>query len=219
MSGAAQRERLNEPRPRLIAARARKYATPEEAAVALGIPAPTYRAHENGSRGLSRNAERYARFFGVSLEWLLTGRGAMSGGALIPVRGRIGAGALVEAADDAFELESGEHVELPSSSATEAFVVQGESMLPRFLPGEVLLFERQPALSPAVLVGQYCRVQTLEEGRIFIKILWPGRAGTWTLSSHNGAVMQNVELLAAWRWVGLLPPRDGKPAPIPGVRI
>lgn len=46
-----------------------------EAAIALEVKEPTYLAHENGSRGLARSGARYARRFGISLEWLLTGRG------------------------------------------------------------------------------------------------------------------------------------------------
>ncbi|AYD02222.1 putative phage repressor [Neorhizobium sp. NCHU2750] len=36
---------------------------------------PTYAAHENGQRKFDRHAERYARFFKVSIDWLLAGRG------------------------------------------------------------------------------------------------------------------------------------------------
>jgi len=60
--------------------RARKHAgfdTGSAAAEALGVKEPTYLGHENGSRGFKGKAELYARRFGVSLEWLLTGRGAM----------------------------------------------------------------------------------------------------------------------------------------------
>ena len=41
----------------------------------MGVGEPTYLGHENGSRGLSRAAVRYARFLGVSLDWLIDGRG------------------------------------------------------------------------------------------------------------------------------------------------
>lgn len=53
-------------------------ATVKEAAEALKIAYPTYSAHENGSRNFQRDdAVRYAQFFGVSVDWLLTGRGSM----------------------------------------------------------------------------------------------------------------------------------------------
>ena len=51
------------------------YGRASDAARAMGIEEPTYLGHENGSRGLSRAAARYARFFGVSLDWLIDGRG------------------------------------------------------------------------------------------------------------------------------------------------
>jgi phage repressor protein C with HTH and peptisase S24 domain len=51
------------------------FARASDAARAIGIGEPTYLGHENGSRGLSRAAARYARFFGVSLDWLIDGRG------------------------------------------------------------------------------------------------------------------------------------------------
>lgn len=50
-----------------------------DAARALNIAYPTYAGHENGNRGLRSSLERYAKFFGVSVEWLLTGRGSPSG--------------------------------------------------------------------------------------------------------------------------------------------
>lgn len=54
--------------------------------------------HENGSRGFSKSAERYADFFKVSLEWLLTGRGQMyarlSDAISVPLVSSIAAGRL-----------------------------------------------------------------------------------------------------------------------------
>ncbi|WP_458756653.1 LexA family transcriptional regulator [Afipia sp. TerB] len=51
------------------------FASASDAAKALGVKEPTYLGHENGSRGFKKaSAEQYARRFGVSLEWLLTGR-------------------------------------------------------------------------------------------------------------------------------------------------
>lgn len=64
---------------RLIRIRSRRYETATDAARAMGMAPSTYMAHENGSRGGERNAERYARFFGVDLLWLLTGKGSPEG--------------------------------------------------------------------------------------------------------------------------------------------
>lgn len=64
---------------RLKAARERAgYESAKLAAEAMGVSPSTYIQHENGTRGYPRNrAERYARFFRVTPEWLLYGRGKL----------------------------------------------------------------------------------------------------------------------------------------------
>jgi hypothetical protein len=72
---------MSEPHERLREARiAAGYETAAAAATAMGIRVPTYTHHENGRNSLSRSGPRYASFFRVSLEWLLTGKGSMRGG-------------------------------------------------------------------------------------------------------------------------------------------
>lgn len=51
------------------------YETASDAARAMGVTESTYLGHEGGNRGFASRAPRYARFFGVSVDWLLTGRG------------------------------------------------------------------------------------------------------------------------------------------------
>lgn len=64
---------------RLVLARQNAgYKTGAAAAKAMGVKYPTYASHENGSRGMQREASDYARFFNVSLVWLLQGKGQMS---------------------------------------------------------------------------------------------------------------------------------------------
>ncbi|QAY78771.1 helix-turn-helix transcriptional regulator [Sphingosinicella sp. BN140058] len=69
---------MTTPNQRLKIARARRFPRAIDAAKALGMPVATYNQHENGLRGSGsiprRAAERYADFFDVSLDWLLTGR-------------------------------------------------------------------------------------------------------------------------------------------------
>jgi SOS-response transcriptional repressor LexA len=71
---------------RLAEARRRAgYETVADAARSLGVKYPTYASHENGSAGIRHPvAERYARKFKVSLEWLLTGRGSMLANGVAP---------------------------------------------------------------------------------------------------------------------------------------
>ena len=55
------------------------YVTAKDAADAFGWNEVTYRSHEAGDRGIRKSvAERYARAFRVSFEWLYLGRGTAS---------------------------------------------------------------------------------------------------------------------------------------------
>lgn len=63
---------MRSPNERLREVRALRYPTATAAAHALGIVPSTYMGHENGNRGFPKAAAiRYAKFFRVSLRWLL----------------------------------------------------------------------------------------------------------------------------------------------------
>lgn len=60
---------------RIRQAREAKFSTAKEAAEALGVGYPNYAAHENGTRSPSHPAiAQYARRFGVTTDWLITGK-------------------------------------------------------------------------------------------------------------------------------------------------
>jgi len=73
--------RMDSPADRLKRAReAAGYASASSAAEAIGVAPATYAQHENGTRGFpATKADRYARFFRTSPEWLIYGRGAAPG--------------------------------------------------------------------------------------------------------------------------------------------
>jgi phage repressor protein C with HTH and peptisase S24 domain len=90
---------------RLRIAREKKYKSARLAGKAIGIPVSTYGAHERAETPGGRDygpdeAKRYARRFGVTPEWLLTGREPMRPGGgpdevpapKIRVLGYVGAG-------------------------------------------------------------------------------------------------------------------------------
>lgn len=54
---------------------ARGFKTSKEAAIYFGWKYDTYAQHENGTRGIVRAADKYAKAFHVSEGWLLTGEG------------------------------------------------------------------------------------------------------------------------------------------------
>lgn len=75
---------------RLRTARIRAgYKSAAAAARAMGIEPSTYAGHENGFRGFPNEAQRYASFFKVRLEWLLEGAGAEKGNPLEQVWARL----------------------------------------------------------------------------------------------------------------------------------
>jgi phage repressor protein C with HTH and peptisase S24 domain len=200
---------MQDPCQRLIAARlAAGYSSAASAARAMGIGVATYNHHENGTRGFVHDGERYARFFRVSLEWLLTGRGEMKTRRerIIPVHGLVGAGASVEMIGDSAAIDPPDEVELPSDGSLAALQVRGESQWPRFLDGEYILFDRMP-VDPASQTGRYAIVQTID-GRRLIKTLRRSREGgdnRWRLESHNAPPEDPVELMGCWRYLGTLP--------------
>jgi phage repressor protein C with HTH and peptisase S24 domain len=157
------------------------YDNPSDAARALGAELPTYLGHENGSRGLSRAAFRYADFYNVRLDWLLTGRGAMREGSAgqvaeplrmapfgeaqlaprdmardIPVYGSASCGE-----DGLFEFngEVADFVRRPprliAAKDAYALYVANESMVPWREPGQLVYVH--PAI--AARVGDYVVVQ------------------------------------------------------------
>ena len=84
------------------------------AARRFGWVVPTYLAHENGSRGFSfERSETYARAFKAHLGGLLTGEGSPGSAARIPVSGYVGAGAMIDAADETAGPDGIDKVELP----------------------------------------------------------------------------------------------------------
>jgi phage repressor protein C with HTH and peptisase S24 domain len=61
---------------RLKAARKKAgFKTAKAAAESLGVPYPTYSQHENGTRGITREADLYVRRYRITLDWLMRGRG------------------------------------------------------------------------------------------------------------------------------------------------
>ena len=178
-----------------------------DAARAMGIKYSTYAGHENGSRGFALNAERYARFFRVDLNWLLTGRGEMKDKARgIKVTGLVGAGDGVAPIGDTSGHDAPDEINLPTDGTLAALKIRGESQYPRFLDGEYILYDTR-TVAPESLIGQYAVVQTMD-GRQMIKMLYRSAKGgdkRWRLWSHNAPEIDPIELMGAWRYMGVLP--------------
>ena len=138
---AGMSERLKEARERS------GYTSAKSAAEAMGIPVATYIQHENGARGFPADrAQRYARFFRTTPEWILYGTGKDVGkfvalGPQLFVKAEVAAGVWREAwelAADEWEAFTGRaDVSAPIRERFGLRVV-GESMNDLYPPGSVL---------------------------------------------------------------------------------
>lgn len=184
---------------RLKAARERMFETAAEAAQAMGVNYQTYAAHENGSRGLRRDAAmRYAKFFNISLEYLLTGRKNLSrndttarlapivDGDGMPVKGFVRAGIWQESYAPENEL-----LTLPISADSRfpkhlqyALEIQGDSIDRRAKPGEyaVCVEWHGPVQPEDVVIVERRRAGLFEST---IKVVKPSPKGSLALAPDS----------------------------------
>jgi transcriptional regulator with XRE-family HTH domain len=162
---------------RLAAARKEAgFDTVRAAADALGVKEPTYGQHENGTRGFKRDAaDRYARKFHVSLEWLLTGKGPKERRPLrlapdetrhVNLVGYVGAGAETHFFANEEPLDE---VPAPTGStdSTVAVEIRGDS-LGSFFDRWLVFYDDVRRPVDISLLNKLC-VVGLDDGRILIK--------------------------------------------------
>jgi len=199
---------MDEPADRLKKARiAAGYATATEAAHAMGMKPPTYLGHENGTTGLRRTAAiRYAKFFGLSLDWLLTGTGDSRGkGGLVPVVGYVGPGGHVYFYDSSSKGRNPEHVSPPPDDINaHALRISGDSMQP-LREGWLLFYGEETDGVPRDCVGQICIVQ-VQHGPVLVRTVSRGSPKNhWRLSAWNASTSEDVKVEWASKIVDIRP--------------
>lgn len=194
---------------RLIEARkAAGYPSARAAAAAMGVSYYTYAQHENNTQGreVPRDAAiRYARFFQVSLEWLLTGAGHPGRGTKIAVVCYVGAGAEVHPINDYPRGQGLEKVD-PPQGVTEcvAAIIRGDSMHP-LRDGWLIFWHRDQDGVPEECIGKLCVVQ-IKDGPMLVKDLRRGsRKGRYNLESWNAAPREDVRLEWAAQVIDIRP--------------
>ncbi len=133
----------------------------------------------------------------TSASWLLEGVAETPTHSVVRVVGRIGAGAEILPEfeqippDGLYEIE----LPLPLPPDSIAFAVEGDSMWPRFVAGDVVIC-RDGEHDPAVIAGREAAVRT-GDGKRYLKTIRRGVDGrTFDLESHNAPPIRGVTI--AW---------------------
>jgi phage repressor protein C with HTH and peptisase S24 domain len=169
-----------------------------EAARAYGWTVPTYLGHENGDRIPGRpNAKKYASKYRIRWEWLLENEGGPTHRNHVELGGRIGAGAQIhtdiEQLGELHEVE----VQFPVPPNAIAFEVEGDSMVPRYDEGDLVICSKD-SVEIEMVLGSEAAVKT-EDGRRFLKRVIPSSGKhLYNLESHNANPIRDVHL----EWVG-----------------
>ncbi len=131
--------------------------------------------------------------------WLLEGVGDPASGNLVRVVGCIGAGAEIQPEfeqispkglpEGLYEIE----VPFPVSTDAIAFQVEGDSMWPRYDPGDVIICWRQ-GTNAEKIIGWEGVVRTADGKRYLKRIQRGAASGTFDLESHNASPIRSVRI-------------------------
>ncbi len=202
---------MMEPSDRLQKARREAgYDNAVDAARAFGWGQSTYISHENGTRGLKPPvAEKYAKAFRVTPEWLLYGSKGKKTPApadrrTVPLVGYVSAGAAAH-----FFGDQGPFDDVPApegaSDETVAVEIRGDSLGALF-DRWLVFYDDVHRPVTADQIGKLCVVGLLD-GRILIKKIQRSRArqGLFHLLSNTEAPLLDVEIEWAAKVINMVP--------------
>jgi repressor LexA len=118
----------------------------------------------------------------------------------VPIMGRVGAGATIEPEVEQVPPEGLGDVELPFpiSGETVAFEVTGDSMLPKYENGDVIVVYREQRHPLASFFGEEAVVR-LKTGQRYLKTIERGKSASQVnLTSFNAKPINGVKL----EWIG-----------------
>jgi phage repressor protein C with HTH and peptisase S24 domain len=131
----------------------------------------------------------------------------------IPIMGYIGAGAKVDPDYEQVPLDGLDQVDLPLllPDGVIGLQVRGDSMLPKYADGAVVVVHSEQGRSTTSLVGEEVAVRTYD-GRRYLKVLMPGtKAHTYNLESFNARTITGVRIAWASRIIAIIPAAQVRP--------
>lgn len=173
----------------------------------MGVSVSTYTQHEGGARGIPpTTAERYARFFKRSPEWLLFGReGAVAGRMTVPLVGFAGAGSVVHAF---VKKAAQQKVDTPviGGDTTKAIELRMDGFGKVFDRWLAFYDEQDAGPVDSEHIDQLCLIG-LPDGRQMVRVIQPSRApGYYHLSSPTGETpLLDQQVAWAARITGMTP--------------
>lgn len=118
----------------------------------------------------------------------------------VPIVGRVGAGASIQPELEQVPPEGLGEIELPfpMTEETVAFEVSGDSMLPKYENGDVIVVYREQRYPLSSFYGEEAAVR-LKSGERYLKTIERGSSsGTVNLKSFNAKPINGVKL----EWIG-----------------
>ncbi|MDO9416997.1 S24 family peptidase [Pararhizobium sp.] len=140
---------------------------------------------------------KLAPVLGTTASWLLEGMG-MEAGVEVPLWGYIGAGAEIDPDFEQIPADGLEQIVVPFPLPDEmvAFEIKGDSMLPVYKPGSVIICYREQKRPLTAFYGEEAAVRT-SDNRRFLKTISRGVGGV-NLMSFNAPLIEGVHL----EWIG-----------------
>lgn len=163
------------------------------------------------SRGITADELiRMAEFFGVPPPFANDqASSAVAPDHVVAVMGYIGAGAEIDPDAEQVPADGLDQVELPFAVPEDmiGFEVRGDSQLPKFSDGDVIVVPREQRHATADLIGEEAAIRT-QDGHRYLKRIMPGpRAHTYNLESANARTIVGARVAWASEIWAIVPAR------------